>query len=67
MVFRALVAMVLLAPLPFGAVPAWARAIMAGGAGALLLGWGSLAATGRTPVVRSAAGREGGASRHRDA
>ena len=52
MIFRALIAMVLLAPLPFGAVPAWAWSIMAGGTGALLLAWGSLAATGRVPVVR---------------
>ena len=52
MLFRALVALVLLAPLPFGAVPAWAWAIMAGSAGTLLLGWAGLAATGRQQVVR---------------
>ena len=52
MIFRLLVAMVLVAPLPFGAFPAWAWPAMAACTGALLLGWGLLAATGRTPVVR---------------
>ena len=51
-IFRLLVAMVLIAPLPFGAFPAWAWASMAGCTGALLLGWGILAAAGHVPVVR---------------
>ena len=53
MLFRALVAMVLVAPLPFGAVPAWAWSAMAGVTGALLLGWGSAVARRRTPAVRA--------------
>lgn len=44
--------MVLVTPLPFGAFPAWAWSALAGGTGALLLGWGILAATGRVVVVR---------------
>ena len=51
MIFRLLVVMVLIAPLPFGAFPAWAWASVAGCTGALLLGWGILAAAGRMPVV----------------
>ena len=44
--------MVLLSPLPFGAVPAWAWSVMAGATGALLLGWGIPVVGGRTPAVR---------------
>lgn len=51
MILRALVAMVLLAPLPFGAVPAWAWSFLAGGVGVLLLGWGLLAVTGRVAIA----------------
>ena len=49
---HALVALTLLAPLPFGAFPAWAWATLSGGCGALLLGWGVLALAGRVAVVR---------------
>ena len=52
MILHALVATVLLAPLPFGAVPVWAWSAMAGVTGALLLGWGWLAITGRAALVR---------------
>ena len=51
--FHALVAMVLLAALPFGAVPAWAWSSMAGVTGVLLLVWAKGVASGRTRVVRA--------------
>ena len=51
MIFRFLVAMVIIAPLPFGAIPVWAWSVIAAGTGALLLGWGFLAITGRTALV----------------
>ena len=50
-IFRTLVAMVLLAPLPFGAVPAWAWSALACGVGVLLFGWGLLTVTGRLAVA----------------
>ena len=51
-VFRLLVAVVLIAPLPFGSYPDWAWAILAGCTGVLLLAWGGLVTTGRATVVR---------------
>ena len=52
LVFRGLVAVVLLAPLPFGSYPVWAWSVLVGGTGILLLGWGALAASGRVAIVR---------------
>ncbi len=52
MILSALIAMVLLSPLPFGSVPQWAWSAMAGATGALLLGWGWLAITARVTLVR---------------
>ena len=49
---RALVALTLAAPLPFGAVAGWASAIVAVASGALLLAWGVGALAGRTVVPR---------------
>ena len=52
LVFRGLVALVLIAPLPFGSYPLWAWPVLAGCTGLLLLGWGTLATSGRATVVR---------------
>ena len=52
MLLRALVAMVLIAPLPFGAFPVWAWSAIAAGTGTLVLSWGFLATTGHTALVR---------------
>ncbi len=49
-VFRGLVALVLLAPLPLGAYPQWAWAVMATACGALLYLWGLLVLAGRLAV-----------------
>ncbi len=52
LLFRALVAMVVLAPIAFGAVQAWAWSLLALGSGILLAVWGALVAMGRARVVR---------------
>ncbi len=49
LIFLALIALTLLAPLPFGAYPEWAWAALSSAYGALLLCWGVLALTGRIP------------------
>ena len=51
-VFRLLAAVVLLAPLPFGAQRPWAWSLMAAAVGLLLVAWGTLVAAGvtRQPV-----------------
>ena len=51
-IFRILLTIVILAPLPFGGVPAWAWSTIAVGIGGLLLGWWALVVTGRLAVVR---------------
>ena len=52
MIFRVLIAMVLVAPLPLGAFPDWAWSVMAAVVGGLLLVWGVLAVAGRATIVR---------------
>ena len=52
MIFRALVTLVLLAPLPFGSFPVWAWSIVAAGTGALLLGWGAQVFTASLTAIR---------------
>ena len=51
LLFRALVAVVLLSPLPFGSFPVWAWSVMAGCTGLLLIGWGLDVTVGRGPLV----------------
>ena len=50
-VFMVLVALVLAAPLPFGAYPTWAWASMAAACGVLASCWGLSALTGKIPVA----------------
>lgn len=50
-VFLALVALAVLAPLPFGAYPTWAWSGMAAACGVLTVCWGMSAFSGRIPVV----------------
>ncbi len=47
MIFRLLIAAVVLAPLPFASVYPWSRGLMALAVGALLVAWGALVALGR--------------------
>ena len=51
-IFAALVGIVLVAPLAFGAYPTWAWGSLAVGTGLLLVAWGAQVVAGRRPVAR---------------
>ncbi len=50
-VYGVLVALILVAPLPFGAYPTWAWASLSAGCGVLLVAWGVSVIAGRVAVV----------------